>query len=92
MKGNSQTIALLLGEAGGERWQPRNFVAGAQRLVRGADGCVSLEAITDAREFDATARTTGCFRRGKPIHDPATHEVIGYEMEEVPLLSPANWR
>lgn len=92
MKGYRQTIALLLGEIGGERWQPRGFVAGAQRLVRGADGCVSLEAIADAQEFDATARTTGCFRRGKPIHDPATHEVIGYEMEEVPLLSPATWR
>lgn len=92
MTANRQTIALLLGEAGGDRWQPRSFVAGAQRLVRDADGCVSLEAIADASDFDATARTTGCFRRGKPIHDPGTHEVIGYEMEEVPLLSPANWR
>ncbi len=92
MTGYRQTIALLLGETGGDRWQPRSFVAGSQRLVRGADGAVSLEAITDAQEFDATARTTGCFRRGKPIHDPATHEVIGYEMEEVPLLSPADWR
>ena len=91
MKGCPQTIALLLGEAGGERWQPRSFVDGAQRLVRGADGCVRLEAIANAREFDATARTTGCFRRGKPIHDPATHEVIGYEMEEVPLLRPTTW-
>ena len=92
MTGNRQTIALLLGEAGGDRWQPRSFVAGAQRLVREADGCVSLEAIADAGDFDAAARTTGCFRRGKPIHDPDTHEVIGYEMEEVPLLSPGNWR
>ncbi|MDH3417878.1 MAG: hypothetical protein OEQ25_00235 [Gammaproteobacteria bacterium] len=91
MKECHQTIALLLGEAGGERWQPRSFVAGAQRLVRGADGCVRLEAIANAQEFDATARTTGCFRRGKPIHDPATHEVIGYEMEEVPLLRPTTW-
>lgn len=87
-----ETIALLLGEAGGERWQPRSFVAGAQRLVRGADGRVRLEAIASAEEFDATARTTGCFRRGKPIHDPYTREVIGYEMEEVPVLSPATWR
>ncbi len=92
MTAQRQTIAVLLGEAGGDRWQPRSFVAGAQRLVRGEDGGVSLEAIADAREFEATARTTGCFRRGKPIHDPASHEVIGYEMEEVPLLSSATWR
>lgn len=88
---DGETIALLLGDAGGERWRPRGFVAGAQRLVRGADGRVSLEAIADAEEFDATARTTGCFRRGKPIHDPSTHEIIGYEMEEVPVLSSATW-
>ena len=87
-----ETIALLLGEAGGERWKPRGFVAGAQRLVRGEDGRVRLEAIANAEEFDATARTTGCFRRGKPIQDPATREIIGYEMEEVPMLDPAAWR
>ena len=92
MKRTREIIALLLGEAGGERWQPRGFIAGAQRLVRGEDGTIELEAITDAEEFDATARTTGCFRRGKPIHDPETREVIGYEMEEVPMLRAANWR
>ena len=92
MKPVRETIALLLGEAGGDRWQPRGFIAGAQRLVRGGDGTMQLEAIADAEEFDATARTTGCFRRGKPIHDPQTSEVIGYEMEEVPMLRAANWR
>jgi hypothetical protein len=83
----AETIALLLGEAGGERWQPRSFVAGAQRLVRGPDGQVSLQAIASEEEFDQTARTTGCFRRGKSIHDPQTRKIIGYEMEEVPMLS-----
>jgi hypothetical protein len=92
MKPSRETIALLLGEAGGERWQPRGFVTGAQRLVRADDGTMQLEAIANAAEFDATARTTGCFRRGKPIHDPETREVIGYEMEEVPMLCAANWR
>lgn len=87
-----ETIALLLGETGGGRWRPRGFVAGAQRLVRTENGGVRLETIENGEEFDATARTTGCFRRGKPIHDPSTREVIGYEMEEVPMLSPATWR
>jgi hypothetical protein len=87
-----KTIALLLGEAEGVRWQPRNFVVGAQRLVRDADGRVTLEAVATAEEFDATARTTGCFRRGKPIHDPQTREIIGYEMEEVPMLNAVSPR
>jgi len=28
--------------------------------------------------------STGCFRRGKPIVDPLTHEHLGYEMEMIP--------
>jgi hypothetical protein len=87
-----ETIAVLLGDNPEQRWQPRGFIVGAQRLVRSEDGTVRLEAIANAEEFDETARTTGCFRRGKPIHDPGTREVIGYEMEEVPMLSPATWR
>ncbi len=85
-KDDSETIALLLGESADVRWRPRDFITGAQRLVRDADGHVTLEAIQSEEEFDHTARTTGCFRRGKPIRDPATGDVIGYEMEEVPFL------
>ena len=63
-----------------------NSGEGAQCLVRRPDGRVALEPVASEEEFERTARTTGCFRRGKPIHDPFTHEVIGYEMEQVPLL------
>ncbi len=87
MNDDTETIALLLGDSGDERWQPRDYVTGAQRLVRDADGHVVLEAIQSEEEFDQTARTTGCFRRGKPIRDPETGDVIGYEMEEVPFLN-----
>lgn len=89
MEANLEVIALLLGEPTDERWHPRRFVEGAQRLVRSPDGRVSLEAVRSAEEFDETARNTGCFRRGKPIRDPATREIIGYEMEEVPSLRPS---
>ena len=89
MEGNLEIIALLLGEPADESWQPRGCVEGAQRLVRSPDGQVSLEAVKSVEEFDETARNTGCFRRGKPIRDPDTREVIGYEMEEVPILRPA---
>jgi hypothetical protein len=86
LEANVETIALLLGEPSENRWHPRGFVEGAQRLVRSADGQVSLEAVETEEEFDKTARTTGCWRRGKPIRDPETREIIGYEMEEVPML------
>lgn len=81
MKSDSKVIALLLGEP-----SAKESVLGAQRLVRDADGTIVLEDVETREDFDATARTTGCFRRGTPILDPESMEVIGYEMEEVPPL------
>ena len=86
MEDSSEIIALVLGDTTDRRWHAGQLGKGAQRLVRLADGRVSLEPVTSEEEFERTARATGCFRRGKPIHDPHTHEVIGYEMEQVPLL------
>ncbi len=86
MDDDTETIALLLGSSEDERWHPRDFVEGAQRLVRDADGHVKLEDVRSEEDFDRMARTSGCFRRGKPIVDPETRDVIGYELEEVPSL------
>lgn len=82
MTTNSEVIALLLADSG-ERPSKGSLAAGALRLVRDAVGRVSLEAVGSQEEFERTARHTGCFRRGKPILDPDTRDVIGYEMEEV---------
>lgn len=84
-----EIIALVLADASERRWHVGQLARGAQRLVRRPDGSVVLEPVESEEEFERTARTTGCFRRGKPIHDPHTHEVIGYEMEQVPLLRAA---
>ena len=83
-----EVIALVLAESSDLRWRSGEFAKGAQRLVRRADGSVRLETVESQEEFERTARTTGCFRRGKPIRDPRTRELIGYEMEEVPVLRP----
>lgn len=87
MENGVEVIALVLGER--DRWHAGRLGEGAQRLVRRADGRVVLEAVASEEEFERTARTTGCFRRGKAIRDPRTYEVIGYEMEQVPLLRAA---
>jgi hypothetical protein len=85
---DDEVIALLLPER--TRREVRDgYAAGAQRLVRSADGRMSLEAVESREEFERTARSTGCFRRGKAIRDPATREVIGYEMEEVSIAEAA---
>jgi hypothetical protein len=86
-----EIIALVLSDAQERRWHSGHLAEGAQRLVRRPDGQIVLEPVESAEEFERAARTTGCFRRGKPIRDPRTHEVIGYEMEQVPLLrAPTN--
>jgi hypothetical protein len=88
MDGNFEIIAVVLGESN-QRWHSGQLARGAQRLIRRADGSVRLEPVESEEEFERAARTTGCFRRGKPIRDPHTSEVIGYEMEQVPLLRSA---
>jgi hypothetical protein len=86
MDGSFEIIALVLGDGHERRWHAGQLGRGAHRLVRRSDGRVVLEPVESEEEFERAARESGCFRRGKPIHDPHTHEVIGYEMEQVPLL------
>jgi hypothetical protein len=85
MATDSEIIALVLGESYRYGTKPGEALRGAQRLMRDRDGRVSLEDVQSQEEFDRTARTTGCFKRGKVIRDPDTREIIGYELEEVSL-------
>lgn len=89
MDGDNEVIALVLDESSGQGSSAHRYAHGAKRLVRNADGRVSLEAIESEEEFERVARTSGCFRRGKAIRDPISRQVIGYEMEEVRLYPTA---
>ena len=85
MDGDNEVIALVLDEGSAKGAGANHFAHGAKRLVRNADGRVSLEAIESEEEFERVARTSGCFKRSKAIRDPISRQVIGYEMEEVRL-------
>lgn len=78
----SEVIAVLLPEAdaAGAHREPR----AATMIVRRADGQFVLETIDARVALAQQAANTGCFRKGKPIIDPTSREVLGYEMEEVP--------
>ena len=82
MKRNAEVIALVVDEPGDEDNDDSIENTGAHRLIRHANGRVSLEPVDSQEEFDRMAKDTGCFRRGRAIRDPKTFEVIGYEMEE----------
>jgi hypothetical protein len=56
-------------------------------LVREESGHISLQTAS-ASTFGQFAIQTGAFHR-HPILDPVTSEILGYEMESVPLASLA---
>lgn len=58
---------------------------GATALVRDAEGQISLQDVRPDKAFLEKATATGCFRRGKPIIDPVSREIMGYEMEIIAM-------
>ena len=81
--GKSEIVALLLPE--GETEHLAHPEHCATLLVRRADGQFALEQIDARVALARRAANTGCFRKGKPIVDPTTRQVMGYEMEEISL-------
>src|SRR5262245_22697035 len=81
--GKSEIVPLLLPE--GEEDDLAHPEHRATLLVRRADGQFALEQIDARVALARRAANTGCFRKGKPILDPATRQVMGYEMEEISL-------
>ncbi len=83
----SQLIALLPREVNGESVAGTHIDDylrhGGTALVRDAEGQMSLESIEPDSAFIDQIMSTGCFRRGKPIFDPVSRQVMGYEMEMI---------
>jgi len=56
----------------------------ATLLLREPDGQISLRTVSTDSTLGQYALQTGCFRRGAPIFDPVTRQILGYEMEMIP--------
>lgn len=79
-----EILGLLFGEGADERNGKAHAKAStAQMLLREADGSMRLQDVSTDSVMGRHAMSTGCFRRSKPILDPVTREVMGYEMERV---------
>jgi hypothetical protein len=59
--------------------------APALALVRKSDGQMALEAVAAEALVAREGVKTGCFRKSRPIIDPVSREVMGYEMEMVDI-------
>jgi len=78
----SEVIAVLLPEA--DAASSNRHARAATMIVRRPDGQFILQTVDARIALAQQAANTGCFRKGQPILDPLTREVVGYEMEEVP--------
>ena len=78
----SEIIALLFPEPAQAAAAPATHVTA---LVRDAEGMMEVRQLKPDGNMMKRALLTGRFNSGKPIVDPQTREVIGYEIE--PLLA-----
>ncbi len=77
----SEVVALLLPE--GEQEHAAHPEHRATLLIRRPNGDFALEQVDARLALARRAASTGCFRKGRPIIDPMTRQVMGYEMEEI---------
>ena len=74
----SEVIALLFPDPGQAREGPAQLVTA---VMRDAQGLMELRDMKPDKSLFSEALLTGRFNCGKPIVDPLTREVIGYEIE-----------
>lgn len=83
---SAEIIAVVLPDGTPNAPGALDFVAtGTMLLVRHADGRMALEPARREAAWCNT-HTADCVYKSKPIHDPVSREVIGYELE---MISPA---
>jgi hypothetical protein len=83
MTNQAEVIAMVMPEGEGTNGSARTQRM-ATLLMRSADGQMSLQTVRTDSELGQRAMSTGCFRNGKPIVDPVTRQLLGYEMERIP--------
>jgi hypothetical protein len=81
----SQIIALLLPDSSPETplSYPVQLGRNAVTLMRDQQGRMTVEEVVADREFMKKLLDTGTFRRGKPILDPVSQKITGYQMEMI---------
>jgi hypothetical protein len=79
---SAEVIGLLLPETDVDSTED-DFSATATLLLRRSNGRIELREVESDVDYLKRWPTTGCFRKGRPITDPETGKVLGYEMEQV---------
>lgn len=78
----AEVIGLLLPDTDVDS-SDDDFSSTATLLIRRSNGRIELREVESDVAYLKRWPTTGCFRKGRPITDPETGKVLGYEMEQV---------
>jgi hypothetical protein len=84
MEMDQEVLALLFPDPSRTREGP---VQSVLALVRDEQGFVEIKSLRPDVALIRRARVTGRVNCGKPILDPSTREVMGYEI--APIMLPA---
>jgi hypothetical protein len=79
---DEEVIALLFPEPTRAKDGPTSL---AIALLRDAQGLMELRQLRPDKSLILRARVTGRMNSGKPIRDPVTREIMGYEIEPITL-------
>lgn len=89
MDDDKEVIAIFIDEgADGEDSTEIDFAA-TSCLLRDATGEMSIKPTRTSDAIRLGLENSGIFRRGTPIIDPESGDVIGYELEEVERIRVA---
>lgn len=83
MEDNKEVIAIFIDD--GDPAEDSNEIdfSATSCLVRDATGVMSIKPTRSTDAIRLGLENSGIFRRGTPIIDPLSGDVIGYELEEV---------
>ena len=89
MNDETEVIAIFIDEGGpAEESGDIDFTA-TSCLLRDATGSMHIKQTSATDAVRLGLENSGIFRRGTPIVDPASGEVIGYELEEIERIRVA---
>jgi hypothetical protein len=82
MNDDTEVIAIFL-DGGAEPSDPESIdFTDTSCLLRDAGGGVTVQPTPSAEILKLGTENSGIFKKGTPIVDPVTGDVIGYELEE----------
>jgi len=81
MDDDTEIIAVFLDDTDSNDLDDIDFTA-TSCLLRDATGSIKIQRTPSVEALREATESSGIFRRGEPIVDPVTGDVIGYELEE----------